>query len=429
MNIQKNNNEGKEIEITVELSLEELKPYLEQAASKLSKDIKVGGFRPGHVPFDILKKYVGGMTILQEAADLAVRKTADHALKENLKDEEAIGQPQVRVTKLADDNPLEYKINIPLMPEIKLGSYKDLKITKENVAVAEKEIEKVLHDLQNMRAKEKIIEREVKDGDKVIVNIKMFLDNVPVEGGQSQDTAIMIGANYIVPGFDKNILGAHKNESREFKLEYPSDHYQKNLAGKMIEFKVDIKEIYERELPVIDDNLAKLLGMKDLSALKDQIKQNLQQEQEQKSDQKAVIEIFNKILDKTNFSHLPESMVHAEAHNMLNELKHNVEQQGGNFADYLTHIKKTPEDLERDLTPDAQKRVKISLAISQIVKKEEIKISEEEVKKALDMQLAAYANNPEWKKKVETLEYKNYLSYNLLNQKVIEKLKEWNISK
>ncbi|MDP3899586.1 MAG: trigger factor [bacterium] len=431
MNINKNNNEGKEIEITVELSIEELKPYLEQAAKKISEDLKIEGFRPGYAPYEIVKKQVGAMHLAQEAADRAIRKTADKALQEQTKDEKIVGQPQVRVTKLAADNPLEYKIIVPLMPEITLGSYKDLKIKKNSIEVKDEEADKVLNDLRQMRAKEAIKtgNASVQDGDKVVVNIAMYLDNVPVEGGQSKETAILVGANYIIPGFDKKLLGAKKNESREFKLEYPADHYQKNLAGKMVEFKVDINEIYERELPEINDDLAKILGMKDLAVLKEQIKLNLKQEKEQKADQKAVLEIFEKILNKTIFSHVPETMIHSEIHNMLDELKHNVEQQGGNFGDYLMHIKKTPEDLEHDLAPDAEKRVKTALAISQIVKIEEIKISEAETQKALDKQLEVYADNPEWKKKAETPEYKHYLSYNLLNQKVIEKLREWNIGK
>lgn len=438
MNIQKNNNKNKELEITVELSVEEMKPYITQACEKISKDMKVEGFRPGHIPYDILKQRISEMAILQEAANIAINKTVGNALKDNIKDpssskdeieasEKVIGQPQVRLTKVAANNPMEYKINISLMPEIKLGKYRDLKISLEKVEVGDTEVDRVLKDLQNMRAKEKLVNREIRDGDKVIVNIQMFLDKVPVEGGQSKDTGVIIGADYIVPGFDKNLIGAKKGEVREFKLEYPKDHYQKNLAGKLVEFKVEIKDVYERELPEVNNEFAKVLGLNSLDALKEQLRKNIQNEKKQRAEQKAIVEIFETILKNTTFSHIPETMVNSEAHNMIHELKQNVEQQGGKFEDYLTHIKKSAEELEKELKPEAEKRVKTSLAISQIVKMEDIKVSDEEVQKEMEARMDMYKNNPELNKKAGTDEHKNFVHYNMLNQKVIKELKRWNL--
>ena len=139
-------------------------------------------------------------------------------------------------------------------------------------------------------------------------------------------------------------------------------------------------------------------------------------------------EIFEKIIDKTKFSHIPESMIHSESHNMIHELKKNVEQQGGKFEDYLMHVKKTSEELEQDFKPDAAKRVKTSLMISQVVKAEKIEVAKEELEAKVVESLKAYESNEEMKKKADTAEFRNYLQYNLLNQKVIEKLKEWNVA-
>lgn len=437
MNTQKQNIENpsdehgasKELEITVELSVAELKPYIEQACVKISNNMKVEGFRPGKAPYDILKRRVDEMTIWTEAANIAVNKTVAKVLKEQIKDENIIGEPQVRLTKIAPGSPLEYKIIISLMPEIKLGKYKDLGIDPPTASQSggRGEVEKVLKDLQNMRAKEKLVNREIKDGDKVLVDISMFLDKVPIEGGQSQGAGVFIGADYIVPGFDKNLIGAKKGDVREFTLPYPKDHYQKNLAGRLVEFKVTIKDVYEREVPEVNDEFAKALGMNSLQEMKDKLRKNIEQEKKQKAEQKAVIEIFETILKNTTFSHIPETMTDTEAHNMIHELKHNVEQQGGKFDDYLTHIKRTAAELEKEFRPEAVKRVKTSFIISEIVKAEGVKVSEEDLQKALDKQIEAYADNPELRKKAKTEDYKNYVRYNMLNQKVIEKLKEWNV--
>ncbi|PIT94021.1 trigger factor [Candidatus Falkowbacteria bacterium CG10_big_fil_rev_8_21_14_0_10_43_11] len=426
MNIQKQNT-TKELELIVELSADEMKPYVTQACQKISQETKVGGFRPGHVPYEILKQKVSEIYIMEEAANIAIQKTAGDIIKKNIEKEEVVGRPEVRLTKVAADNPLEFKIILALTPEIKLGKYKELNIKQDGAQIKDENVEKVLKDLQVMRAKEVITEREIKDGDKALVGIQMFLDNVPIEGGQTQNAAVIIGADYIIPGFDKNLIGAKKGDAREFKLPYPKEHYQKNLAGKMVEFKVEIKEVYERELPELNDEFAKNLGGKSLAEVKKQIQDNLEQEAKQKVEQKAMLEIFDKLLASTTFSHLPEQLVHSEAHSMIHELEHNVEDQGGKFADYLTHIKKSEEDLEKDFMPEAEKRLKISFIIAEIVKAEKLEITEEELKKEINEQLKIYEEKPEMKKQAESEEFKHYVRYNMLNQKVMEKLKEWNL--
>ncbi|PIR94810.1 trigger factor [Candidatus Falkowbacteria bacterium CG10_big_fil_rev_8_21_14_0_10_37_6] len=429
MNVNKNNN-NKELEITIELAWEELKPYLNKASEKISQDVKVEGFRPGKAPYDVLKKKVGEMTILQEAANIAIQKTADSIIKEQIKGDEdkIIGRPEVKLTKVAVDNPLEYKIIMQLIPEITLGKYKGLGIKAKQTQIQKEEVEKVIKDLRDMRASEKITTREIKSDDKVIVNMQMFLDNVPIEGGQSKDTTVMIGADYIIPGFDKHLLGAKKGDIREFKLPYPESHYQKNLAGKMVEFKVEIKEVYERQLPELNEEFVKNLGAASVEDLNKKITENMEMEARQKDEQKVVIEIFEKLLAAAKFSHLSEQLVHSESHNMIHELKHNVEQQGAKFEDYLMHMKKTEQELEKDFAPEAEKRVKTSFIIDKILREENIKVSDEELQAEVDERLKMYESNPEMKKQADTSEFRNYLRYNMLNKKVIDKLKEWNIA-
>jgi len=429
MNIQKQNT-GQELELAVELSAEEMKPHVGQACKKISEETKVEGFRPGHAPYEILKQKVSEIYIMEEAANIAIQKTAGDIIKKNLDKEEIVGRPEIRLTKVAADNPLEFKIILALAPEIKLGKYKELDINVETryIASLQNDVEKVLRDLQAMRAKEVIAEREIKDGDKALVGIQMFLDNVPIEGGQTQNTAVIIGADYIIPGFDKNLVGAKKGDTREFKLPYPKDHYQKNLAGKLVEFKVAIKEVYGRELPEINDEFATNLGGKNLAAVKKQIQENLEAEAKQKAEQKVILEIFDKLLASSTFSHLPEQLVHNEAHSMVHELRHNIEEQGGKFADYLTHLKKSEEDLEKEFMPEAEKRLKVSFIIAEVVKAEKIEVTDEEFKKELDERLKVYEGKPETQKQAGSEEFKYYVRYNLLNQKVMEKLKEWNVA-
>jgi len=428
MNIQKKDLAKSQIELTVELSVAEFKPYIERGAAKVSREVKIEGFRPGKVPYNVLKQKIGEMTILEEAARIAINKTLEAVIRDNVVGQ-PIGQPQVNIIKLAPDNPMAYKVVLVMLPEVKLGDYKNAKVKQENVEVKDEEVNKMIEQLREMRVKEIIVDREVRDGDKVIVDIEMFLDKVPVEGGQGKGTGVIVGKGYIVPGFGKKLIGARKGETREFNLPYPKDYHQANLAGKLVEFKVKIKEIYKRELPEINEEFVKSFGLKSIDEFKSNIKKSLLYEKQQKAEQKAEIAMLDKIIEKTKFSDIPEILVNNEAQNMIAELEASVTRHGGKFDDYLSHLKKTREQLVLDLLPDAVKRVKTSLLIREIAQVEKIKVEDKEVEKMIADLLAQHKNNKEVRERIETSEYKEYTKNLLSGRKVIEKLKEWNVEK
>jgi trigger factor len=417
-----------QIELTVELTIEEFKPYIEKGVKKLSEEMKVEGFRPGKAPFEVIKQKVGEITILEESARIAINKTVETALKEN-SDEQIVGQPQVDIIKLAPNNPLIYKVTFSVLPKVTLGIYKDFKIKKEKTETTDKEIDKIVNELRETRAKEAIVEREVKEGDKVIADINIFLDNVPIENGQGKGVTIIIGKDYLIPGFDKKIIGAKKEEEREFSLPYPENHHQANLAGKMVLFKTKIKEIYERQIPEINDELAKNLGLKNVTELKKNIKENLEEEKNQKTEQEVEIKIFDKILEKTKFGDIPEILVDHEVKTMMAELEQTITSRGGNFSDYLASIKKTNEQMTLDILPDAMKRVKTALIVKQIALEEKINVSEKEIEEKIEELLKQYKGYEKVEERVKEPAYKGYLENSLTNKKVLDKLKEWNLEK
>jgi trigger factor len=414
-----------QIELLVELSFEEFKPYIDRGAKKVSEEVKIDGFRPGQAPYDIIKQKIGEMTILEESARIAINKTIDEAFKEVKK--QPVGQPQVDIVKLAPNNPLEYKVVISIIPEVVLGDYKEAKIKQEKVEVDDKEADTMLENLQEMRAKEVISENVVKNGDKIIVNIEMFLDKVPVEGGQSQNVAVIVGKDYFIPGFDKKLIGAKKEEVREFSLPYPKEHYQKNLAGKMVEFRVKMIEIYNRELPELNDEFAQSFSAKNIVEMKESIKKNVEHEKKQKAEQKAEIEMLDAIINKSKFSEIPEVLIQHESEAMLHELQHGIEQQGGKFDDYLSSLKKTREQFILEMLPDAVKRVKSALVIREIGEKEKIEASDKEVEKEVEKLLKQYKGYEKVEERVSQPSYKAYLKNVITNKKVMEKLREWNV--
>jgi trigger factor len=429
MKIIKNKLAKSQVELIVEMSAEELAPYFNRAAENISREMKIEGFRPGKVPVEILKAKIGEMTILEEVVNIAIDKNLNKIIKENIKEEAMVGRPEINIVKMAPGNPLEFKILVAVLPEIELGEYKNNKIKEEKSEVTEKEIEASINHLRENRATEIIADREIKDKDKVILGIEMFLDNVPVDGGFTKETTVIIGQGNIIPGFDKNLLGLKKDETKEFKLPYPEEHYMRNLAGKIVEFRVKIKEVIERDLPAMDDQLAIAFGLKSLEKLKKEIRDSLLDQKKKSAHLKAENEVLTSIIKNTKFSELPEILIKHEANSMMFELEETVRKYGGKFEDYLLSIKKTRDQLSLDVLPDAINRVKGSLVIREIAVKENINVTKEEVQANIDAMIEKYPGDEKMIEKIGSQSYANFLTNNIVNQKVLEKLAEWNIEK
>ncbi len=429
MKVEKKDLEKSQVEILVELSQEEFKPFIEQGVKVVSKEIKIEGFRPGKAPYEMIKQKIGEMGILEQAARIAINKNIEKIFTEHLKDQQPVGSPNIDITKLAPENPLGFKIVVAVLPEVTLGEYKNLKIKKEELNIDEKEVDKAIVTIAESRGKEVAVDREVKEGDKITASVEMFLDKVPIEGGQSKDVAIIIGKEYFVPGFDKKLIGAKKKDVREFELPYPKEFHQKNLAGKLVEFKVSIVEVFKREIPEINDEFAKGFGLKSLEDLKKEILKNIETEKGFEVEKKNELSIINKVLGKTKIGDLPEILVTNETEKMIAELEGSISGQGGKIEDYLQSIKKTRNQLVLDMLPDAVKRVKSALLIRKIAELEKIEASEKEVDKRQEELLKQYKGHAKAEKRVKDPNYKLYLANMLTNQKVMTQLKEWNLEK
>ncbi len=280
-----------------------------------------------------------------------------------------------------------------------------------------------------MRAKETISDKSIEKGDKVIASVNLFIDNVPVEDGQNPEVTILTGKNYFVDGFDKNIVGLKKGDKKEFSLVYPEKHYNKNLAGKLVDFKVEIKEVYQRELPELNDDLAKIFQFKNVAALKENIQKTVEIQKQREDDQKMEIKLLEKIVEDSKFGDIPESLVKNEASLMMKEMESSIASQGGSFNDYLQSINKSQDQLMLEILPNATKRVKSALILKEIAKEEKMSISEAELSKEIESTKKRYEKSPEAIKNIESPHYKAYLENSLLNQKTIDSLKKWNILK
>ena len=426
MKIEKKQLKKSQIELSVEMSFKEFEKYIPQSVEKISKEIKIEGFRPGKAPYNIVKQKIGEMTILEEASRIAINKTLDKIIKDNVK-EEIISQPKIDITKIAPNNPMTFKITLSLFPKIELGPYKNFKIKKTEIKITNEEIKKTLNDVIEMNASEIVVDREIKNKDKVLIDIQMFLDKAPIEHGQSKDVAIIVGKDYIIPGFDKKILGMKKKEIKKFSLPYPKEHHMKNLAGKMVDFKITIKEIYERKIPELNEQFIAKFGAKNIEELKNNIKKSITKQKEKEIAVEIEKKVLDKIIENSKFDNIPEVLVEQESRIMMSELENEIAKQGAKFEDYLKNLNKTKNQLTLDMLPTAINRVKISLAIKKISEIEKIKVEEKELTDQINHLKEMYKTDKNAMNNITDIKYKQYLYNALMNQKTVNKLKEWNV--
>ncbi len=421
MKINKKELEKNNIELTIELSVEELKPFLKNTAKKLSIKTKIPGFRKGKAPYETIKNIIGEMNIYQEALNNIINKTYYEVIQKEVL--EVVGQPEIKVEKLAPDNPLVYIAKIALLPKVKIGKWQNKKIDKKNIKVEKEDIEKTIKQLKEMNVKEIITNKKIEQGDKVEVDFEVSIAKVIIEGGKNNKYPVIIGEGRMIPGFEDKIIGLKTNDKKEFELKFPDKYFKKELAGKKADFKIKIINVYKREIPKTNDNFAKNMGFENINKLKEQIENNIKKDKTNKEEQRWEREVIEYVVKKSEIENLPETLINNEAHKMIHELEHNIQNQGMDMPGYLKSIKKNKDDLRKDFEPQAKERVNAALVLRQISKEENIIIKDEEINEYINKQKEIYKDNKEALKKLNDNNYRIHIMNILANKKVINFIK------
>lgn len=423
MKVEQESLEQSQLKLTIELSQEEMLPFIEKAGRKFAENMNIDGFRKGQAPLDVVKGKVGEMELLQQAAELAVQDSLPKAIEE--KKLQTVGQPAIAVDKLAPENPFVFTATLPIIPEITVGDITKVKAEKASVEVTEEDVTKVIDNLRKMRASQVLVDRGAKMEDRVELNFKVFLDNVPVDGGSGDKYPLTMGENTMIPGFEENLVGMKKDEEKEFKLAFPKDYHNKQLAGNECDFKVKMLSVFEVQMPELNEEFAKMLGDYDsVDALKDAIEKNLHEDKEKSVDNAFERDVVEGLVEVSKFGDIPEVMLTQESQQMLRELEQNIARQGLSFDDYLRHIKKDRQQLLLDFTPDAVKRIKAALLIKKVAEDEKLEVTEAEMKEELDTMRHAAQGDENFAKQLESKPYQDYMRNVLRNKKAVHWLKE-----
>lgn len=367
------------VEVKVTFTTEEWKDAQDKALNKLAKNVKIDGFRQGKAPAKLVKARVGKGAILEEATDIILQKNYAGILLDN--DVHPVGQPEVKIDELTEET-LKVTVNAPVAPEVTLGQYKGLEVKKGQVKVTKKEIEAELKNYQNQFA-ELVIKEEgtVENGDTAVIDFEGFKDGEAFEGGKGENYPLEIGSGSFIPGFEEQLVGMAIDEEKEINVTFPENYQAAELAGQAVVFKVKVHEIKSKVLPEIDDELAKdvnIDGIETLADLETYTKEQIKNRKQSEVESKFSDDIFNAVIENTPLE-VPEVMVETEVQQMLREVEQNLSQQGLNMELFQQLTGKTMDDMKAEMREQSEKRVKFNLILAEIVKAENIEVSEEEV--------------------------------------------------
>ena len=423
-NIQIENLPKNSLKIRITIPHEDVAPFLEEAALRLSEETSIPGFRPGKAGLEVMKARMGEQKIYEEALESIVRKTYVEAVESNKI--ETVGSPKIDVEKLAPGNDIVYTAEVALMPKVtKLADWHKLTVDKKPHDVTDKDMDLALTDLQRMQTKEvrATSGAAATETDKVVISMNMKKEGVPVEGGQSPNHAIYLTESYYIPGFKEQIVGMKEGEQKTFTLTFPTEHTSKFLAGSAVEFDVSMKEIFLLDHPELDDAFASSLGQKDMATLKDLLKKNLEGEKALEEKGRQEREILEKLAKESHFDDIPDLLLNEEINKMIHELERGATEQGMQFDEYLKSIKKTIAELKMEFAAPALTRIKVALILRELAKTENIEVTDAEVEESLD-KIAERYEDKEARDRIYDPEYRGYVEYTLKNRKAIEKLRE-----
>jgi len=375
------------INLIITLDAGDLKKYADQAVLNFSEHAKIKGFRAGKAPKHFVVEHIGQNRINDETVNVAIEDSYSKILLEN--DIEVISRPKIEVVKFIPNKELEYKAEILVSPEIKLADYREIakksgQTEKQEVKVDKKEVKDALNWILNSRAKYIKIDRPSQKGDLAVVSYELRNNGVKIEGADQKQHPIILGEGKLAPGFEDQLIGLKTGEEKEFSLDIPQDFINHQIAGKKIDFKVNIfkvniDDLMQKDLPKLDDEFAKSIGhFENLELLEKSIEEGILNEKNQAEKDKFRIALILKVASQSEMD-ISEELIESELEKMIYELEHDIKHRGMEFDKYLEHIKKTRDDLKKEFRDKAIERVRIALVMREIGKSENIEISDEEL--------------------------------------------------
>ncbi len=367
--------EKSRVALTIETSAEEFEAAVNKAYLKMRGKINVPGFRVGKAPRKIIEKMYGAEVFYEEAVNIILPDAYEAAVKEQELD--VVGYPEVELESCTKDG-VVFKCTVAVYPEVKLGQYKGLEAPKAEVKVAVADVNARLKEMADRNSRLVSVDRAVKKGDTADIDFEGFDNGVAFDGGKGENFDLEIGSGSFVPGFEDQLIGMKAGEEKDIDITFP-ENYTPELAGKPVVFHVKVNEVKVKEVPALDDEFAKDVSEFDtLKDLKADIKKKLTAERTEAAQRAFEDVLMAKVAEGVE-ADVPHEMVDLQAEQMTEGFKQQLAAQGIPFDQYLKMTNTTEADFKAQAYGPAEQQVKMDLAISAIVKAENLEASDDEV--------------------------------------------------
>ncbi|MCJ1908665.1 trigger factor [Planococcus ruber] len=376
--------EGNTGTLTVEVPVEVVNAGLDQAFKKVVKEINVPGFRKGKMPRQMFEKRFGVESLYQDALDFILPDAYANAVEEA--GINPVDRPEIDIDTMEKNKPLVFTAKVIVKPEVQLGEYKGIEVTKQDTEVTDEEIENQLKENQERFAELAVKEDEaIVEGDTAVIDFEGFVDGEAFEGGKGEDYSLEIGSNSFIPGFEEQLVGVKAGEEKDVEVTFPEEYHAAELAGKAATFKVKVHEVKAKELPELNDEFAKEIDAEvaSLEELRTKMKETLSAEKQSASDAQLRDELVQKVAENATID-LPHAMIHTEMDRMMQDFEQRLTQQGMNLDLYYQFSGQDEQALRAQMHDDAETRVRVSLVLEAIAEAENMEVTTEDINKELE---------------------------------------------
>ena len=373
-------------ELQLSIDAEAFKKAVADVFKKEGKKYAVPGFRKGKAPRALIEKMYGADVFTYDAINELFPEAFEAAVKEA--GVEPVGRPEVTVDSADETNGVTLTVKVAVKPEVKVGSYNGLTVEKTVHTVSDEAVEAELKRVQERNARELTREGAAENGDIADIDFEGFVDGVAFEGGKAEHYSLTLGSGSFIPGFEDQIVGHSAGEEFDVNVKFPEEYGAAELAGKDATFKIKLHEVKYKELPALDDDFAKDVSEYDtLDELKDSIRNNIKTNLDKQAEQKVENDLMDQVIANMK-ADIPDAMVDSRIDELVQDFEYRISQQGLKLADYLKYMGMNIEQFRAQFKEQADKQVKMRLAMEAIVAKEGITASdeefEEEVKRIAD---------------------------------------------
>jgi trigger factor len=413
-------------EFIVTLNEAELKITVAHVFDDMRPRVKASGFRPGKAPNQIVERELGSATIQSEVIDHAIQSSYSKAVREL--DLPIVSQPEVTLDKFVPYTELSYKATVELMPGVTLPDYKSYKMKRPVVTIDPAEVDQAIEELRRRESTRLAVERPAQTGDEVVFDFEGSKDGAPVRGATAKNHVLTIGSGNFIPGFEEELIGVKTGEEKTFDIKFPDAYHEESLAGQVVTFKITMNKVDELILPELNVELVeKVSPFKTVEELRESLQTNMADKRADEASKKFENELLEKLVEDAKFE-VPNALLNQQLDRLRGDLTQNLSYSGLDMEKYLEMLKKTQDELDEDMKPEARKRVGLAMVLTEVAKAEKIELTAEDLDDEVARLKEQYPD-PQAQAELDSPTTREELYNHLMASRVVAKLVEYAESK